>query len=54
MNNITYKYTVSLQLLEKIEDFVEKENPTVEQLKFHFRRLKLFYRHGLAFRDINR
>lgn len=54
MNNITYKYTVSLHLLDKIEEFVEKDNPTVEQLKIYFRKLKLFYRHGLAEREINR
>lgn len=48
MNRITHKYYVSLRLLEEIEKYVADKNPTMDELILYFRRIKLYYRHGLA------
>lgn len=48
MNKVTHKYIVNIRLLEEIERFVQDKNPTVDELKAEFRRLKIFYRHGLS------
>lgn len=49
MNRITHKYTISLQLLDSIEKYVEsKPGITIDELKKYFRRQKLFCRFGLS------
>lgn len=51
MNRITHRYYVSLQLLERIEKFINDNNPDLEKLKLYFRKQKLYYRCGLAHLD---
>lgn len=48
MNLITHKYYVNLRLLEELERYVADKNPSMDELLCYFRRLKLYYRHGLS------
>lgn len=49
MNRISYRYTVSINLLEKLEKFVQ-DNPncTIDDILLQYKKLKMFYRHGLS------
>lgn len=52
MNRITYRYTVSLKLLERLEQFVnDKKDCTIDDILLEYKKLKLFYRHGLSYID---
>lgn len=48
MNRITHKYYISLQLLDKIEKYLETYNPTYDEFRSEIRKLRLQYRCGLS------